>query len=167
MDDDEIELLEKADKVRTKIALRKNESHLTKKSLKNRAIIPRTKTRKRMSQLENHLSSIGLDHSSISSRARSGFQTGEAKMGGEDVVMRDAVVETGPSERDIWKAKRSRATSGLKDQSFVDKAEKLKRSRQITRNRDARQGEADRRVLETKPKHMYAGKRKMGKTNRR
>jgi nucleolar GTP-binding protein len=88
-------------------------------------------------------------------------------MGGEDVVMRDAVVETGPSERDIWKAKRSRVTSGLKDQSFVDKTEKLKRSRQITRNRDARQGEADRRVLETKPKHMFVGKRKMGKTNRR
>jgi len=167
MDDEELELLEKADKVRTKIALRKNESRLNKKSLKNRAIIPRTKTRKRMSQLEKHLSSIGLDHSSISGRARSGFQPGQAAMGGEDVVMRDAAVDSGPSETDIWKAKRSRATSGLRDQSFVEKTERLKRSRQIKRNREARQGEADRRVIETKPKHMFVGKRKMGKTNRR
>ena len=167
MDDDEAELLEKADKIRTKIALRKNESRLTKKSLKNRAIIPRTKTRKRMSDLEKHLSSIGLDHSSISGRARAGFLEGEAPLEGADVVMRDAVVESGPSRRDIWKAKKSRATSGLKDRSFVDKVERLNRSRQIKRNREARQGEADRRVLETKPKHMYVGKRKMGKTNRR
>lgn len=167
MDDEESELLEKADKIRTTIALRKNESRLTKKSLKNRAIIPRTKTHKRISQLEKHLSSIGLDHSTISGRARAGFAAGERPMMGEDVVMRDAAVESGPSERDIFKAKRSRATSGLKDQSFVDKTERLKRSRQIKRNRDARQGEADRRVLEMKPKHMYVGKRKMGKTNRR
>jgi hypothetical protein len=30
-----------------------------------------------------------------------------------------------------------------------------------------RQGEADRRVTASKPKHMLVGKRKMGKTNRR
>jgi len=167
MDDEEVELLEKADKVRTKIALRKNESRLTKKSLKNRAIIPRTKTRKRMSQLEHHLSSIGLDHSSISARARSGFQgTGDINMSGEDVVMRDAVF-TGPSDTQIWKAKVSRATGGLKNQSVASAAERIKRSKQIGRNRDARQGEGDRRVVASKPKHMFVGKRKMGKTNRR
>ena len=166
MDDEESELLEKADKIRTKIALRKNESRLTKKSLKNRAIIPRTKTRKRMSQLENHLTSLGLDHSRISTRARSGFVGGDVAMSGEDVVMRDAV-ETGPTEAQIWKAKRSRATGGMKNQSVVDKTEILRRTKQIGRNRDARQGEGDRRVTESKPKHMFVGKRKMGKTNRR
>jgi nucleolar GTP-binding protein len=167
LDDEESELLEKADKIRTKIALRKNESRLNKKSLKNRAIMPRTKTRKRMSQLENHLQSLGLDHSRISARARSGFLEGGAvAISGEDVVMRDAV-ETGPSDAQIWKAKASRATSGLKNQGAAAKTEKLKRSTQTGRNRDARQGEADRRILESKPKHMYVGKRKMGKTNRR
>src|SRR5271169_5650424 len=108
MDDEESELLEKADKIRTKIALRKNESRLVKKSLKNRAIIPRTKTRKRMSQMENHLSSLGLDHSSISTRARAGLTGGPGAMSGEDVVMRDAV-ESAPTAGQIWKAKRSRA----------------------------------------------------------
>jgi nucleolar GTP-binding protein len=166
LDDEDTELLEKADKIRTKIALRKNESRLTKKSLKNRAIMPRTKTHKRMSELENHLTSLGLDHSRISSRARSGFQGGDVAMSGEDVVMRDAV-KTGPTEAQIWKAKRSRATSGMKNPSAADKAERMKRSKQIGRNREARQGEGDRRVVESKPKHMYVGKRKMGKTNRR
>src|SRR5438552_11784093 len=116
MDDEETEILGKAEKIRNKITLRKNESRLTKKSLKNRAIIPRTKTRKRMSQLENHLTSLGLDHSRISARARSGFSGADAAMSGEDVVMRDAV-ESGPTEAQIWKAKRSRATGGIRDQN--------------------------------------------------
>lgn len=166
MDDEESELLEKADKVRGKIALRKNESRLAKKSLKNRAVIPRVKTRKRLSQLQNHLTSLGLDHSAISARAQSGFQSGDVAMSGEDVIMRDAVENT-PSDTRMWKARASRVTSGLKDQNAVDKTEKLKRAKQVKRNREARQGDADRRVLETKPKHMYVGKRKMGKTNRR
>jgi nucleolar GTP-binding protein len=166
VDDEESEILSKADAIRTKIALRKNESRLVKKSLKNRAITPRQKTRKRMSQLENHLSSIGLDHSILSARARSGFRNGNVAMSGEDVVMRDAAV-TAPTKAQIWKAKSSRTTGGLKDQGSLDKTERIKRSKQIARNQEGRQGEADRRVTESKPKHMFSGKRKMGKTNRR
>ena len=45
--------------------------------------------------------------------------------------MRDAAVESGPFEQDIWKVRKSGGIAGLKDQSFVDKAERLKRSRQI------------------------------------
>ena len=87
-------------------------------------------------------------------------------MSGEDVVMRDAAV-TAPTKAQIWKAKSSRATGGLKDQGSLDKTERIKRSKQIARNQEGRQGEADRRVTESKPKHMFSGKRKMGKTNRR
>lgn len=168
MDDEEEEILEKAENIRTKHALRKNESRLNKKSLKNRAITPRTKTRKLMSQFESHLSSLGLDASRISSRARSGFKNAEAAMSGEDVVMRDAV-ETRPSKEQIWKAKsaKSKGLGGIKDLASAEKAEILKRSGRIGRNRDARQGEGDRRVVATKPKHMFVGKRKMGKTDRR
>jgi nucleolar GTP-binding protein len=166
MDDEQSELLEKAETIRTKIALQKNESRLLKKSLKNRAMVPRTKTRKRFSQLENHLSSLGLDHSAISARARAGLQAGRIAMSGEDVMMHNAV-ETVPNIMQIRKAKASRATGGMKDQGVVDKVERIKRSKQIRRNREARQGEGDRRVTETKPKHMFVGKRKMGKTNRR
>jgi nucleolar GTP-binding protein len=168
MDDEETEILEKADKIRTKIALRKNESRLNKKSLKNRAIMPRTKTRKRISQLENHLKEIGLDSSAISARARGfGYQGGDAALTGEDVVMRDAG-EMVPSDQAIWKVKQqNRAAGGLKSQAVLDKVEQVKRSKQRGRNLGGRQGEADRRVTASKPKHMLVGKRKMGKTNRR
>jgi len=89
-------------------------------------------------------------------------------MSGEDVVMRDAV-ETQPSKEQIWKAKsaKSKGLGGIKDLASAEKAEILKRSGRIGRNRDARQGEGDRRVVATKPKHMFVGKRKMGKTDRR
>jgi nucleolar GTP-binding protein len=166
MDDEEQEILEKADLIREKHALQKNTARLNKKSLKNRAIIPRTKTRKRMSQLENHLKSIGLDHSILSARARQGFTNGKVHMSGEDVVMRDAV-DVAPSQAQIWKAKSSRVSTGVKDQGALDKTEKLRRSGQTLRNRDGRRGEADRRFGKTTPKHMLVGKRKMGKTNRR
>src|SRR5271156_3401771 len=127
MDDEETEVLEKADKIREKHALRKNESRLRKKALNNRAIVPRTKTRKRMSQLEKHLQSIGLDHSSLSARARSGMFAdsagGNVPLSGEDVVMRDAdeasVVVNGKSVR---------GTAGLKDQDAINKVKKIQRS---------------------------------------
>jgi nucleolar GTP-binding protein len=88
-------------------------------------------------------------------------------MSGEDVVMRDADVQAGPSEEQVWNAKTSRATTGLRDQSVADKVERIKRAKQMVRNRDGRQGEADRHIGSSKPKHMLVGKRKMGKTNRR
>lgn len=49
-------------------------------------------------------------------------------------------------------------------------AKKTKRLANISQrklNLDARKGEADRRVLQSKPKHLFAGKRKQGKTDRR
>ena len=86
---------------------------------------------------------------------------------GEDVVMRDAG-ESVPNETAAWRVKqRNRGASGLKNQAVFEKVEDLKRSKQRGRNLVGRQGEADRRMTASKPKHMLVGKRKMGKTNRR
>jgi len=46
-------------------------------------------------------------------------------------------------------------------------AEKLDRVMQRPRNQDARKGEADRRVLNLKPKWLFSGKRGKGSTDRR
>src|SRR5579862_6307878 len=107
MDDEDQEILEKAEQIREKHTLQKNEARLKKKALKNRAIVLRSKTRKRMSQLENHLQSLGLDHSILSARARQGFVNGNVHISGEDIVMRDAV-DIGPSQAQILRAKSSR-----------------------------------------------------------
>jgi len=50
---------------------------------------------------------------------------------------------------------------------MVKKGRKLAKISQRGANRDARKGEADRRILDSKPKHLFAGKRKQGKTDRR
>ena len=46
-------------------------------------------------------------------------------------------------------------------------AKKKMRMNQKKFTQDGRQGESDRRILAVKPKHLFAGKRKMGKTGRR
>lgn len=47
------------------------------------------------------------------------------------------------------------------------KAEKLRHKALSHFKRDARKGESDRHVFDLKPKHLFSGKRKMGKTDRR
>ena len=50
---------------------------------------------------------------------------------------------------------------------MAKKAKKLSHDSQWKIKREARKGEGDRRILTAKPKHLFSGKRKMGKTDRR
>ena len=50
---------------------------------------------------------------------------------------------------------------------MAKKAKKIAKKAQVPRNREAKKGEGDRVILNMKPKHLYAGKRKQGKTSRR
>ena len=47
------------------------------------------------------------------------------------------------------------------------KARKIAKKAQGPKNQDARKGEGDRHIFDMKPKHLFAGKRKQGKTTRR
>lgn len=47
------------------------------------------------------------------------------------------------------------------------KARKLAKISQRPANRDAKKGEADRKILNMKPKHLFTGKRSIGKNTRR
>jgi nucleolar GTP-binding protein len=60
-----------------------------------------------------------------------------------------------------------RDKSGLRDASQAAVAQKRMKMHQRPFAKAARQGESDRRILASKPKHLFAGKRKMGKTGRR
>lgn len=48
----------------------------------------------------------------------------------------------------------------MKAQIFADKAQRK-------RNKQARKGEGDRHIPDLKPKHLFSGKRGIGKTDRR
>lgn len=60
-----------------------------------------------------------------------------------------------------------RDKSGVRDQVMAKKVRKLAKVAQRPYNQEARKGEGDRRILTAKPKHLFSGKRKIGKTDRR
>jgi nucleolar GTP-binding protein len=61
----------------------------------------------------------------------------------------------------------SRDRAGLKDEKQIAKVKKIAKKAQVKMGRQARKGEGDRVILDMKPKHLFSGKRKMGKTDRR
>ncbi|KAK2464361.1 hypothetical protein APHAL10511_003818 [Amanita phalloides] len=61
----------------------------------------------------------------------------------------------------------NRHLSGMRDAEQAEKANELRKYGQRPRNRLAKAGEADRAIKTKMPKHLFAGKRKMGKTSRR
>ncbi|GAU26355.1 hypothetical protein TSUD_101890 [Trifolium subterraneum] len=56
---------------------------------------------------------------------------------------------------------------GLRDSAQKIKAMKLAKNAVKKRNKAARRGEADRVIVNLKPKHLYSGKRSNGKNQRR
>ncbi|PPR98787.1 hypothetical protein GOBAR_AA21886 [Gossypium barbadense] len=72
-----------------------------------------------------------------------------------------------------WSRSRSRPPSevvpgeGLKDSAQKVNAIKLAKKSVLKRNKNARRGEADRVIPTLKPKHLFSGKRSIGKTQRR
>lgn len=61
----------------------------------------------------------------------------------------------------------NRQLSGLKNDAQASKALKLRNLGQRERNYQAKAGESDRKIQTKMPKHLFAGKRKAGKTDRR
>src|SRR5690606_25261194 len=72
-DESEEEILQKAEYIREKHKLIRNEAKM-RKSLKNRALIPRSKQKKSFSELEDHLDQLGVDTEAIGLRARAEVQ---------------------------------------------------------------------------------------------
>ncbi|MCJ1370689.1 Nucleolar GTP-binding protein 1 [Loxospora ochrophaea] len=170
-DAEEANIRMKADLIREKQQLIRNEAKM-RKSLKNRAMIPRSALPKKLSVMEDHLDRLGFDTTAISARARSqsrGRSVLRSRTGTEDAMD----VDTPTSARDALRAKsRARSQSnrredGITNPATRDKAERLARLSQKKMNRMARQGEADRHTTAALPKHLFSGKRGMGKTQRR
>ncbi|KAG8214128.1 P-loop containing nucleoside triphosphate hydrolase protein [Butyriboletus roseoflavus] len=61
----------------------------------------------------------------------------------------------------------NRQLAGMRDDQQASKAIKLRNLGQRERNMHAKAGESDRAIRVKKPKHLFSGKRKAGKTNRR
>ncbi|GAA97482.1 uncharacterized protein L969DRAFT_43817 [Mixia osmundae IAM 14324] len=166
-----------------------------KNKLQNKPVIPRANKRRTLSEMTADLRKSGIDPSTLEERAKllAAANAASAKIGkrkrsenamdvdDEDAWEDDDAIETdqaGPA-----KSKKARATvaavtagkrqpvtdrrkAGIKE-SQLDEAKKMRRLAERTPNRMARAGEADHRNVTKMPKHLFAGKRKSGKTQRR
>ncbi|KAH8691481.1 putative nucleolar GTP-binding protein [Talaromyces proteolyticus] len=165
----------KADLIREKRALMRNEARL-RKTLKNRAAIPRSAKAKKLSEMETALDSAGYDTMDAVSRAQSQPSRGRtlARENGDNGDAMD--IDSTSNPRDAIARAKSRArsqaatnrlTDGVTDTTTRSKADRLAKLSQKKMNRMARQGEADRHQTVALAKHLYSGKRGMGKTQRR
>ena len=153
--------------IRDKQALLRNEARM--KRLKNGAVMPRNKVTKKLSSMENHLSSLGHDISRVSARARSQSAHRSASTtrgrsldanGGTDGDAMDIDTPRSASQA-IARAKsraRSQSTNrrddGVADEAARSKAERLMKLGQKKMNRMARQGEADRHETAALQRHL-------------
>lgn len=175
-DEDEADIRMKAELIRNKrrsimVAAR------DKKSLKNKAHIPRAKKARTLGQMQSHFNSIGLDPSTTVDRARAQIRnasTPKSTIGDNDADGMD--VDPTPSQRAkaVGRApKTNRLTDGLNTSTAVtdparrEKADRIAKLGQRQMNRMARQGEADRHTSASLPAHLLKGKRKMGSTRSR
>ncbi|KAK8118974.1 nucleolar GTP-binding protein [Apiospora kogelbergensis] len=173
-DEEEAQIRTKAELIREKQALIRNEARM-RKSLKNRAVIPRKFVKQPLSELEEGLDVLGVDTTDLGLRARAqsntrGRSVTRSRMGTEDGDAMD--VDSTPRDRLRSKSRArspqtNRRDDGVADITARDKADRQMKLGQRKMNRMAKQGEADRHVGTTMPKHLFAGKRSMGKTSRR
>lgn len=138
-----------ATKIKTKQTLIRSASMLRKTN--NKPQVPRSVMgRKRKRDVDDVDGEEGEDGES-KSRSRSRSQHGRSL---SRVSSRSRSATVVPGE-------------GYKDPVQKAKAQKVEKKNQRKRNRAAKKGEGDRHVPDLKPKHLYSGKRGMGKTDRR
>ncbi|KAJ7239947.1 P-loop containing nucleoside triphosphate hydrolase protein [Mycena haematopus] len=188
---DSEEDMEQSEDERERLAARlalshKIRSQSLKKSKKNQSRLPRSAGLATLSQMTAQLTKAGLDPGRIVERAA--VLSGKRKRDDEmdvDGEGADADAEgwmdvdgeegDGPAKRLKTNAgtatkrepRGNRALAGMRDQGQADRAVKLRNLGQRPRNMLARAGEGDRTIKTKMPKHLFAGKRKGGKTQRR
>lgn len=167
-DAEEADIRMKADLIREKQALIRNEAKM-RKSLKNRAMIPRKAIKKPLSELEEGLDVLGVDTTELRLRARSsmvsrGRSVTRSRAGTEMSDAMDVDMDMSAKERLRSKSRpRSRShaatnrlADGVVDEDARTKAERVAKLGQRKMNRMARQGEADRHIGATQPKHLVS-----------
>lgn len=187
MDDKELtpEEQEALAEIRKKKSLLIQEHRIKKSTAESRPTVPRKfdKDKKFTSaRMGRQLSALGLDPMSAINRARSRSvsrrgrkrerSVGRGGDNGDDMDM--DVDQPNKRKRSLSRSRsQSRppgdivAGEGFKDSAQKTKALKLAKKSMRVRNKDARRGEADRVIPTLKPKHLFSGKRPIGKTSRR
>ncbi|CAB4058829.1 NOG1 [Lepeophtheirus salmonis] len=156
------EIRELAGKIRTKKKLMKNDQRIdnTTKSIMPRTAVAKKRERS-VSRLRHEFTELGVDmrgtddaNFTKTDRARSRSKIKRARMDSSGTVRSSNSVP--------------RSQSGVRDSSQVSKINKMnKKTQNKSFNKFGKVGESDRKITTKMPKHLFAGKRGSGKTDRR
>ncbi|TFY62875.1 hypothetical protein EVG20_g6545 [Dentipellis fragilis] len=181
------------DAAEMKVALEYKTDAQSKKKMKNKARLPRTVGLRSLTDLTTDLTKAGLDTSRLEERAimlakvkgaQKRKRDEDAEMDVDEEGAEGDWMDVDEGAEGVTPTKRAKANSGaviaknrrepktnrqlagMRDEQ-ASKAVKLRNLGQRPRNMQARAGEGDRNITTKMPKHLFAGKRGMGKTNRR
>ncbi|XP_048866112.1 nucleolar GTP-binding protein 1 [Brienomyrus brachyistius] len=127
--------------------------------------MPRTAKKVERKTLEKEMSDLGLemedkdDSHYVTQARRSRSVTRKRK--------REASAPPLSRTRSQSASRPPRDVSGVRDAKMLKKVKTMMKNSQKDMNRMGKKGEADRHVFDLKPKHLLAGKRKSGTTDRR
>jgi nucleolar GTP-binding protein len=133
-------------------------------------------TDKTLTSFEKHLSDLGLDGSEVvdrikdRSRSRSGARSPRDSSTSRSRSQSRSGRKRTRAELDSRGISASRASvtsRAFKNPEEKSKADRLAKRARRELSRSSKRGESDRHVYDLKPKHLFSGKRKLGKTDRR
>lgn len=136
-----------------------------RKSLKNKAIMPRSKLTKSFGKMEEHMSTLGHDMSALQDKQNRAARKNRYVERGSDVVFGDQDALTASTENGVKLRQTDRLLDGVADGSMRSKADRMAKMERRERNRHAKQGESDRHNVVSLSKHLFSGKRGVGKTD--
>lgn len=182
MDENELtpEEQEALAEIRKKKSLLIQQHRIKKSTAESRPTVPRkfNKDKKFSSErMGRQLSSLGLDPTLAINRARSKSRGRKRVRSVDPGDAMDVDADQSNKKLRLRSTSRSRSRSrppnevvpgeGFKDSAQKMKALKMAKKSANKRNKDARRGESDRVIPNLKPKHLFSGKRSIGKTDRR
>ncbi|VEU19907.1 DEKNAAC100400 [Brettanomyces naardenensis] len=156
------EIRRKANWIRNKQKTMIHESR-QRKSLNNKALLPRSKLTKSYREMEDHMYKVGHNVSKLREKNLASHK--KVPMTGADIMRASAVMDKESTAAPLRQSDRLHA--GVNDGALRTKAERMNKVQRRTRNMNARAGESDRRIPDMMPKHLNSGKRGIGKTQRR
>ena len=166
---EEANIRAKAILIREKLGQMRNESTLRKRLKNNKAVIPRPAMRRPLSTMSDALDRLGYDPRPATARMRSksrGRPTVRDAKTDADAMDIDTPTQNSRSKnRSAIRSQSNRRMDGVALPGAKDKAERLAKLGQKKMNKMARQGEADRHTTASLPKHLFTGKRGIGKTS--
>lgn len=166
-DEETLDIREKAQWIRDKQKKMINDARL-RKSLNNRAVMPRDQVKRSFSTMEKHMASLGHDTTTLKKQIAKGLVSPKEKeLSGVDILRQNEAADTASKKRKAPASQRDRLNDGVADGALRSQADRMAKIERRERNRWSRQGESDRHIDVSLPRHLYSGKRGLGTANRR